>query len=152
MPSYNQIAGQRIQRIEALSDGVFAIAMTILAFNLKDPVGKAVQGDEQLLTALGGMLPAFLSYLLSFLTLGIFWTGQTTQFHFIEKYDRNMGWITIFFLMFVSVLPFTTELLSNHISNRVPVLLYWLNILALGIFIYMHWKYACKKKLSFHTW
>lgn len=142
MSIYNRIAGQRIARIEALSDGVFAIAMTILVFNLKDPLEHSVQSDAELLLSLKNMLPAFLSFFLSFTTLGIFWTGQSTQFHYIKTYDRNLNWITLFFLMAVSVLPFTTDVLSHHINNQVSILLYWLNILLLGILIYIHWLYA----------
>jgi uncharacterized membrane protein len=145
MLSYNKIAGKRSGRIEALSDGVFAIAMTILVFDLKDPVSNLVQTDEALLDALAQMTPKFLSYFLSFMTLGIFWMGQTTQFHFIEKYDRNLNWISLFFLLFVSLIPFTTNVLSNHITNRVSVFLYWLNILAMGLLIFLHWNYAYKK-------
>lgn len=142
MSIYNRIAGQRIARIEALSDGVFAIAMTILVFNLKDPLERRTQSDAELLLSLKNMLPAFLSFFLSFTTLGIFWTGQSTQFHYIKTYDRNLNWITLFFLMAVSVLPFTTDVLSHHINNKVSILLYWLNILLLGILIYIHWAYA----------
>eukprot|EP01136_Pigoraptor_vietnamica_P024961 Opistho-1_new@78446 len=115
MSIYNRIVGQRIARIEALSDGVFAIAMTILVFNLKDPLEHHTQSDAELLLSLKNMLPAFLSFFLSFMTLGIFWTGQSTQFHYIKTYDRNLNWITLFFLMAVSVLPFTTDVLSHHI-------------------------------------
>ncbi len=144
MSIYNRIAGQRIARIEALSDGVFAIAMTILVFNLKDPLEHKTQSDAELLLSLKNMLPAFLSFFLSFMTLGIFWTGQSTQFHYIKSYDRNLNWITLFFLMAVSVLPFTTDVLSHHINNKVSILLYWLNILLLGVLIYIHWFYAQK--------
>lgn len=144
MSIYNRIAGQRIARIEALSDGVFAIAMTILVFNLKDPLEHSVQSDAELLLSLKNMQPAFLSFFLSFMTLGIFWTGQSTQFHYIKSYDRNLNWITLFFLMAVSVLPFTTDVLSHHINNKVSILLYWLNILLLGVLIYIHWHYAQK--------
>lgn len=144
MSYYNQIAGKRLGRIEALSDGVFAIAMTILVFDLKDPLEAAAQSDTQLFTALLGLAPKFLSYLLSFMMLGIFWTGQSTQFHYIEKYDRNLSWITLFFLLFISLLPFSTGVLSNHITNRTAVGLYWLNILAPGILLYLHWWYAAK--------
>lgn len=145
MSSYNKIAGRRLQRIEALSDGVFSIAMTFLVFNLKDPLSGVAASDEQLLTSFGAILPNLLAFLLSFMTLGIFWTGHTTQFHYIEKSDRNLNWISVFFLMFVSLLPFTTSVLSAHINNKVALGLYWLNILALGIMLYVHWSYAVKK-------
>lgn len=145
MSSYNQIAGQRSSRVEALSDGVFSIAMTFLVFNLKDPVSDQVQSDAELLTALASVLPNLLAFLLSFMTLGIFWTGHTTQFHYIEKSDRNLNWISILFLMFVSLLPFTTGILSSHMTNKVSIGLYWLNVLAMGVMLYLHWRYASRK-------
>ncbi|MEI7585021.1 TMEM175 family protein [Runella sp.] len=144
MSRYNKIAGQRVQRIEALSDGVFSIAMTLLVFNLKDPVGGLVQSDTQLLHALYDTLPELLTYFLSFMTLGIFWTGQSTQFAYIEKYDRNLNWISLFFLLFVAILPFTTGILRSHITNKVSIGIYWLNILALGCLLLIHWQYAYK--------
>jgi uncharacterized membrane protein len=146
MSQYNNIAGQRVQRIEALSDGVFSIAMTLLVFNLKDPVSGLVQTDAELLKALYEILPTLLTYFLSFMTLGIFWTGQSTQFSYIEKYDRNLNWISLFFLLFVSILPFTTGILSSHITNKVSIGLYWLNILALGALLFVHWQYAFKNQ------
>lgn len=138
MSRYNNIAGQRVQRIEALSDGVFSIAMTLLVFNLKDPVSGLVQTEAQLLKALFDTLPTLLTYFLSFMTLGIFWKGQSTQFIYVEKYDRNLNWISLFFLLFVSILPFTTGILSSHITNKVSIGIYWLNILALGVLLFVH--------------
>lgn len=146
MSRYNNIAGQRVQRIEALSDGVFSIAMTLLVFNLKDPVSGLVQTEAQLLKALFDTLPTLLTYFLSFMTLGIFWTGQSTQFIYVEKYDRNLNWISLFFLLFVSILPFTTGILSSHITNKVSIGIYWLNILALGVLLFVHWHYAYQKQ------
>lgn len=146
MSRYNKIAGQRVQRIEALSDGVFSIAMTLLVFNLKDPVSGLLQSETQLLHALYDTMPALLSYFLSFMTLGIFWTGQATQFNYIEKYDRNLNWISLFFLLFVAILPFTTGILSNHITNKVSIGIYWVNIVALGGILLIHWQYAYKNR------
>ena len=87
----------------------------------------------------------FLSFFLSFLTLGIFWIGQMTQYDFINKYNRKLTWFTVMFLMFVSVLPFTTTILSNHFSNKVSILLYWVNILFIGIISWLHWEVAAKQ-------
>jgi uncharacterized membrane protein len=144
---YNQIAGQRLGRIEALSDGVFAIALTLLVLDLKVPVSEAINSEGALLNALAALSPKILSYFLSFMTLGIFWTGHTAQFHFIEKSDRNLNWISLFFLLAVSVLPFTTALLSQYILFKTALGLYWLNILVMGVLLYWHWAYAEKKGL-----
>ena len=145
MTSYNQISGQRIIRVEALSDGVFAIAMTILVLDLVDQNATKNISEKELLAALTALLPKFLSFFLSFLTLGIFWIGQMTQYDFINKYNRKLTWFTVMFLMFISVLPFTTTILSNHFSNKVSILLYWINILFIGIISWFHWEIAVKQ-------
>ncbi len=145
MPStYNEIAGKRLSRMEALSDGVFAIAMTILVFDLKDPVSNVQLSDGALLQSLQQLGPVLLTYLLSFMTLGIFWTGQSTQFDYLFQYTRRLTWISLFFLLFVSLIPFTTAILSHHIHNRISILLYWLHLAVLGVLILLHWSVAKK--------
>lgn len=147
MSIYNSLAGKRVNRIEGLSDGVFSIAMTFLVFNLKDPVAGLVKTDLELWKEFGTVLPSMLSFFLSFMTLGIFWTGHSTQFQFIDKSDRNLNWISLFFLMFVALLPFTTSILAGHMDNKLSIAIYWFNILCLGAFLYLHWFYARKKNL-----
>jgi uncharacterized membrane protein len=142
MPLYNQLAGQKVMRIEAISDGVFAIAMTLLVLDIHVPLPKNIHTESDLFEALGDMAPKLLAYFMSFMTLGIFWTGQTVQFTYIHKSDRNLNWLAIFFLMFVSILPFTTAFLSEFIHFKLALGVYWLNILILGILIYIHWVYA----------
>ncbi|MDR3711683.1 MAG: TMEM175 family protein [Puia sp.] len=143
--TYNQIAGQKVQRIEAISDGVFAIALTLLVLDIKVPIGETVRSERELFDSFCQLTPRFLSYFLSFMTLGIFWTGHTAQFSYIEKSDRNLNWISLFFLLFVSVIPFTTAFLSEHIHFRLAIGVYWLNIFLLGFMLYVHWRYAARK-------
>jgi len=140
--TYNQIAGQKVPRLEAISDGVFAIALTLLVLDIKVPMGEAIKTERALFDSLCNLMPKFLSYFLSFMTLGIFWTGHTTQFIYIDKSDRHLNWIVLFFLLFVSLLPFTTAFLSEHIHFKLSVGLYWLNIFLLGLVIYIQWVYA----------
>ena len=141
-PSYNQLAGQKIQRTEAISDGVFAIALTLLVLDIRVPVSENLKTEAQLITAFFALSPKLLSYLLSFMTLGIFWTGHSAQYSYIEKSDRHLNWLSLFFLLFVSILPFTTAFLSEYIGFRFAVGLYWLNIFALGSLLLIHWNYA----------
>lgn len=147
MSSYNRIAGQRIGRIEALSDGVIAIAMTILVFDLKLPTTEAFASDGALWKAMHGLLPKFVAFALAFMTLGIFWTGQAAQFNYMAKYDRHLAWLTILFLAFVSTIPFVTSVLSLDLTLKSALLLYWANIVALGGTLWLHWRYAYKYDL-----
>ena len=143
---YNFFAGQRISRIEALSDGVFAIAMTLLVLDIKVPVGEFAS-ESDLIAAFWPLMPKFLAYLLGFMTLGIFWVGHATQFTYINRTDRHLTWLNIFFLMTISVFPFSTAYLSEYINFKFAVGLYWLNIFLAGLAIYVHWAYAWKAKL-----
>jgi uncharacterized membrane protein len=140
--SYNHIAGQKIQRIEAISDGVFAIALTLLVLDIRVPVATAIHSEGELIYVFYSLLPKLLGYFLSFMTLGIFWTGHSTQYAYIEKSDRHLNWISLFFLLFVSILPFTTAFLSEYIHFKFSIALYWLNIFLLGLLLYIHWDYA----------
>ena len=142
---YNQIAGQKTTRIEAISDGVFAVALTLLVLDIKVPVGELIKTEHDLFNSFCALTPKFMSYFLSFMTLGIFWTGHSAQFIYIEKSDRHLNWLSLFFLLFVSVLPFTTAFLSEFIHFKLAIGVYWLNILALGAMLYIHWNYAANR-------
>ncbi|MEI9934798.1 MAG: TMEM175 family protein [Ferruginibacter sp.] len=144
MTTYNQIAGKRTQRIEAISDGVFAVAFTLLILDIKVPISEAIKTEGDLFRSLCNLMPEFLTYFLSFMTLGIFWTGHSTQYDYIEESDRHLNWISLFFLLFVSLVPFTTAFLSAHIQFRLSIGIYWLNIFLLGVIIYLQWTYAEK--------
>ena len=147
MISYNQISGNNPTRVEALSDGIFAVALTLLVLDIRVPINIGIHSEQDLSIVFYSLMPKFASYFLSFMTLGIIWTAQTTQFIYIEKSDRNLNWISLFFLLFVSVLPFTTAFLSEYIHFKLSIGLYWLNLSLLGLLLYFHWHYAHKKNL-----
>lgn len=133
MRFYNQISGQNILRIETLSDGVFAIAITILVLDIRVPIRENVVYEKDLLIEFSKLVPKLLTYFLSFITLGLFWTAHSTQFHFIKKSDRNLNWINLSFLLSVTLIPFTTAFLSEFITFKLSVAIYWANLFFLGI-------------------
>lgn len=140
--SYNKIAGHDIGRMIAISDAVFGVAMTLLVLEIKVP---EVHGnDKELAIAFLKLMPKFLVYFLSFMTAGIFWMGQAAQFEHIKKSDRNLIWINLLFLLFVSVLPFTTAFLGDYIDHNFAIGIYWLNIFLLGLMLYINWTYATR--------
>ncbi|HET6608713.1 MAG TPA: TMEM175 family protein [Rhodopila sp.] len=139
---YNAIAGQSVERLAALSDGLFAVAMTILVLDLKVPAAEAIHGEAALLDALTALAPRLLVYLMSFLTLGIFWVGQQTQLNHVARGDRYLTWIHLAFLFAVTLMPFSTSLMAEFVALRTALLVYWLNILALGVILYGSWRYA----------
>ena len=144
---YNQIANQNRERLAALSDGVFAVAMTLLVLDLHVPVAEAIHSERDLWGALLKLGPRMLMYGMSFLTLGIFWNGQQTQLNFFERVDRDLSWIHLAFLVFITLLPFSTQLLAEFIHYRTALLVYWLNILIPGVILYVSWRYADRRAL-----
>ncbi len=137
--SYNQIAGQSVERLAALSDGVFAVAMTLLVLDLRAPAAEAVHSELDLWHALGMLSPRLVMYMMSFMTLGIFWVGQQTQLNHLTRSDRSLSWIHIAFLFVVSITPFSTALLAEFVRYRPAILVYWLNIALLGTTLYFSW-------------
>ena len=135
MTTYNRIAGQNLDRLKALCDGVFAVAMTLLVLDLRAPAAEAVGTEADLWRALLALSPRLLTYLMSFITLGIFWIGQQTQHDHLAKSDRSYAFINLVFLMAVTLVPFSTALLAEFITFRVALVVYWANIAALGLII-----------------
>lgn len=147
--NYNTIAGRDTGRLIAISDAVFGVAMTLLVLEIKVPEVKGT--DKELMMAFLGLLPKFMVYFLSFMTAGIFWMGQSAQFDHIRKSDRNLSWITLLFLLFVAVLPFTTAFLGDYLDHKFALGLYWFNIFLLGLILYVNWSYAERKGLVSDT-
>jgi uncharacterized membrane protein len=144
---YNVIAGQNLDRLSALSDGLFSVAMTLLVLDIRVPPVESVHSEQDLWRALAVLLPRLVPYLMSFMTLGIFWVGQQTQLSHLERGDRNLAWIHIAFLLAVSLTPFSTALLAQFITYRIALLVYWLNILLLGLVLLWSWRYAVRAGL-----
>jgi uncharacterized membrane protein len=145
--SYNQIAGRSVERLAALSDGIFGVGMTLLVLDLRLPAAELVHGDRELEAALVAILPQLLIYLMSFITLGMFWVGQQTQLSHLERSDRHLTWINLAFLFPVTLMPFSTKLLAGFGATRVALIVYWLNILLLGLGLYASWGYAFRHRL-----
>jgi len=137
--SYNRIAGQSVERLAALSDGVFAVAMTLLVLDLRAPAVEAVHNEQDLWLALGALTPRLIMCAMTFMTLGIFWVGQQTQLNHLTRSDRSLSWMHILFLFAVSMTPFSTMLLAGFIVYRIALLVYWVNLLLLGGTLYFTW-------------
>ena len=140
--TYNRIAGHSVERLAALSDGVFAVAMTLLVLDLRVPAAAAIHSDVALWRALAALAPRFLVYLMSFATLGIFWIGQQTQLNHLARGSRELAWLHIGFLFAVTLVPFSTGLIASFIAERAALLAYWGNILLLGVLLLVSWRCA----------
>ena len=130
------------RRIEALTDGIFAIAMTLLVLTLTLP--DATQTKLSLSQLLADQWPKFFNYALSFLLLAIFWIVHHQQFHMIRRTDRRHVWINIGILMFVALMPFSTDVVGSYEHETLAELLFSANLLILGLLFLLNWWYACR--------
>jgi uncharacterized membrane protein len=144
---YNRIAGSDVGRIEALSDGIFAFAATVPVLDFHSPDPADIHSEAELVRALAVSAPRLLPWLLSLLTLGIFWLGQQTQLSQLARSNRDLTWLHFVFLAVVTALPFSTRLLADFFTYRTAFLVYWMNILLLGVAIYATWAYAERANL-----
>ena len=148
MPTlYSRIQGRNLDRLAALSDGIFAVAMTLLVLDMYLPSIAQIHSESELLASLGALGPQWAAYLMSFLTLGIFWAGQQTQLNHIAEGSRDLTWIHIGFLFAITLLPLSTRLLAEFITYRVALGIYWLNIFVPGLMLYWSWKHAARNNL-----
>jgi uncharacterized membrane protein len=106
--------------------------MTLLVLTLVVPTAIEVHDAGNLWHALLKLIPNVVTYFMSFLTLGIFWVAQETQSSEVVRTDRDYTWIMLAFLLFVTLVPFSTALLAAYYQSWMAVVEYWFNIFLLG--------------------
>jgi uncharacterized membrane protein len=121
--------------------------MTLLVLDLHAPAASLIHNEADLRRTLIMLAPKLALYVMSFLTLGIFWVGQQTQLNFLVRSDRNLAWLNLGFLFCVTLMPFSTGLMGAFIEYRAALLIYWGNILLLGVALLCTWRYAVRAKL-----
>jgi uncharacterized membrane protein len=133
-------------RIEALSDGVFAIAMTLLVLEIHVPDLPPNAPNVQVYPALLKLWPKFFTYAVSFISLGVYWIGHHNMYHVIRRSDRVLLWLNILFFMFVAFLPFSTSVLNAFRQTQVAPLLFGANLTIIGWILYLQWAYASSQR------
>ena len=113
-------------RLEAFSDGVLAIIITIMVLELKVPHGAD-------LGALGPLIPVFLSYVLSFIFIGIYWSNHHHLFHAVRHVDGRILWANLHLLFWLSLIPFVTGWMGENHFAAWPVALYGTVLLSAAI-------------------
>jgi len=131
-----------LDRLIFFSDGVFAIAITLLVLNVALPVIQPGSAATALPSALLATVPKLFSYALSFLVIGAYWMAHQRTFHYIERYDRRLAWLNLFFLLFVALVPFPTGVLSAYGDQLVAVVLYAATLAIIGLLLSLLWFYA----------
>lgn len=137
-------------RIEAFSDGVFAIVVTLLVLELRVPHLIENFTDKDVLNELFHLAPKFISFALSFLVIAIFWVNHHQMFHSLEKTDRTLLWLNNLLLFCLSFIPFPTAFIGEYPTSMVPVMLYGLSMFAASISFNILLRHAIRADL-FHT-
>jgi uncharacterized membrane protein len=132
-----QIGGRSVGRLAALSDGIFAIVMTLLVLNLSVPVAGAIHSERELDRALLAIGPHLLVYAMSFLILSVLWMGQQVQLEALASSHRSLTWMHLAFLFGVTLMPFSASLLGELPEYRGALLVYWGNLALLGATLYL---------------
>ena len=147
MDNEKSVGTLKTNRIEALSDGIFAIAMTILILSFEAVLQQPIEyaNESHFIKALTGLWPDFIHYVQSFIILGAFWYQHHRQFHYIKRVDITLLFINIIGLMFIGLIPFTTVIVSDYGNFRLAAVLFELNLLLAGIVFFLHWLFATHK-------
>lgn len=126
-------------RLEAFSDGIFAVAATVLIFNMAVNEAKPLGGE------LLHIWPSYVAYVVSFITIGIMWANHHTLMHQLRHVDRTFLMITVLFLMLIAFVPFPTRLLALNIQSvdaKAAALAYGVTLTMTAVLFNVLWRYA----------
>lgn len=127
-------------RIEAFSDGVLAIVITLLVLELRVPEIEGEPTAQALAAAFGALTPKIISFILSFVIVAIFWVNHHQLFHSIRHTDRMLLWLNMLFLLFISAVPFPTAVIGEYPQNAFAVAFFGVIMLGAGLaFALMRW-------------
>jgi len=132
----------RLDRLFALTDGVYAIALTLLAIELVLPAGSEHLHGEALLRSILDSWPKVLAFLTSFTLIAIFWHGGHRAFHYLRRYDGTLDWLSLLQLLCIAFLPFPTAIVGEHVSDPLAQVFYFAAILVTGLATMALWWYA----------
>jgi uncharacterized membrane protein len=131
-------------RLEALIDGIFAVALTLLVLDIKLPEHVTYATNADLWERLVLLERHFAIYVITFIVIGIYWVGHHLQFHYVRYTDRRLIWINMFFLLLISFLPFATDMVGDHEELILPCEIYGMTLLAVSLINYIHLRYLVR--------
>ncbi len=134
-------------RLEALSDGLFAIVLTLLVFQLMVPSIFDAKSADDLHAALIMLWPRFVSFTISFIVISVFWVGHHSYYHALQGINEAQLWLNLLFLFFVCLIPFSSELIGEHHDVRIAGIIYGLNLVFTAFALRLNWWYASSRKL-----
>ncbi len=134
-----------LERIVFFSDAVMAIAITLLAIDLRVPEIAPALAAQQLAVGLAAIKPRFLTFFISFMVIAVYWISHHRYFRYIKRYDTRLMWLNLMFLFFIILMPFLASLLGEYVFVPLALILYTLAIAALGVSLALIWWYASSR-------
>ncbi|RYF87039.1 MAG: DUF1211 domain-containing protein [Chitinophagaceae bacterium] len=139
----------QLERMILFSDAVFAIAITLLAIEIRVPeVAKELVSDHVLKDKMLELVPKFIGFIVSFFVIAIYWVVHHRTFGFVVNYNQRLLWLNLFFLLAVVLMPFSSGFYSEYVIRQVklPVIVYVCNIVFLGTMSLVIWNYIANPK------
>lgn len=136
-------------RLEALGDGIFSIAMTIMVLELALPVVNGGTWND-LLSAFKHSGNDFLCYVISFIVLGIMWFGHRMMFEYISRSNRYFIFLGVLFYMVVCLVPFSTRFLAGNTTKWYAIMVYGINLSLCNLSLFAQWSYGISRPSLMH--
>ncbi len=140
-------AAKPTARVEAFSDGVLAIVITLLVLEIRTPHLHDILSKHEALEALRLLTPKFASFLLSFAYVAVFWVNHHHFFNLIADISPGLIWLNNLLLLFLCFVPFPTAMIGEYPSNPVALALFSMVLMGAGIVFTLMWRYAYKRGL-----
>lgn len=139
--------GRDLSRILAFTDGVFAIAITLLVLQIEVPQG--LTSDSGLLDSLSELGSSFIAYGISFAVIGLYWIVSHRSMRTLREYDGRLLWFTLLYLAFIVMMPFSSDLMGQY-GDRIPlsVVFYILNLVAINVSLALTFRHVLKAGLA----
>lgn len=131
-----------LERIVFFSDAVMAIAITLLAIDIRVPEIEPTLAATELPKQLAAITPNLMTFFISFMVIGIYWISHHRYFSYIKRYDTRLMLINLMFLFFIACMPFVASLLGRFTSVPIALIIYTLALAALGVSMAFIWLYA----------
>jgi uncharacterized membrane protein len=133
-----------LERIVFFSDAVMAIAITLLAIDIRVPDVAPALASQQLAASLAAIGPRFMTFFISFIVIGVYWISHHRYFGYIRRYDSRLILLNLLFLFFIICMPFLASLLGQYVFVPLALIAYTLAIAALGFSMAFIWAYASR--------
>ena len=133
------------ERIEYFSDGVFAIAITLLVIEIKVPNGEELH-EIGIWGALRHLVPHFLSFFISFMVIALYWRSHLHNSTFIKSFDNKLLWLNIWMLFFIVLLPFSTAFYAENWAVNGAFIFYCANLFFISLYNFLKINYIVKKE------